>query len=175
VKTPKKVYYTLILSLILTILLSSCGIFDLDGWITPNDAEFRALIKELNTPEKIGKYMLENFTYKPYNWISLTPYELYIRKKGDCNDFSNFGVFIADYHDYITYQIKIFDNTLYTHYVAVYNENIWYSITDGRYYYFGFDSFKEIVEYVCNIRLKTWSKYIVYDYWNDEVEIGYNN
>ena len=159
----------ILLIVILTLSLSGC-IFDLDNWVTPDDAEFLALVQELDTPEKIGDYMTENFTYKIHDFYTLDPYELWQIKKGDCDDFSAFGVFIADYHGYEIYQIKIYDNTLFTHYVAVYNENIWYSITDCQDYYFGFDDFREIVDYVCDIRLKTWTKYIVYDYWNDIVE-----
>ena len=163
-------FILLFIILILTISLSGCGIFDLDNWITPDDAEFLACIKKLDTPQKIGDYMLNNFTYEIHDFYAPDPYTLWQIKKGDCNDFSTFGVFIADYHGYETYQIEIFDNTLFQHYVAVYNENIWYSITDCRDYYFGFDNFREIVDYVCDIRLKNWTKYIVYDYWNDIVE-----
>ncbi len=154
----------MVLFLILAIFLSGCG-------TTPDDNdEFIACIMELNTPEKIGSYMLENFTYEIHDFYTLSPYELWKTKKGDCDDFSAFGVFVADYHGYETYQIEIFDNTFYQHYVAVYVEDIWYSITDNRYYYFGFDTFREIVDYVCEIRDKVWTKYIVYDYWNDIVE-----
>ena len=149
--------------------LSGC-VFELDGWIVPDDAEFLALIQELDDPEKIGAYMLKNFTYEIHDFYTPDPYTLWQIKKGDCNDFSTFGIFIAYYHGYKTYQIKIYDNTLFQHYVAVYDEYIWYSITDCRDYYFGFDNFREIVDYVCDIRLKTWTKYIVYDYWNDIVE-----
>lgn len=160
----------LILFILLTIFLSGCGIYNLSLFTTPDDTEFLALIQELDTPEKIGNYMLDNFIYEIHDFTAQSPYELFLSKKGDCDEFSVFGIFIADYHDYITYQIKIFDNTLFTHYVAVYDENIWYSITDCQDYYFGFDNFLEIVNYVCDIRLKIWTKYIVYDYWDDIVE-----
>jgi len=159
-----------ILLIILLITISGCGLFNLDGWVIPDDTEFLALIQELDTPQKIGEYMKENFTYEIHDYYAPDPYTLYLIKKGDCNDFSTFGTFIAEYHGYETFQIKIFDNTLYQHYVAVYDEDIWYSITDCQNYYFGFDNFKEIVEYVCHIRLKTWTEYIVYDYWNNIIE-----
>lgn len=137
----RKIYFLSILFLILVIFLSSCG-------TTPDNGEFIACISELNTPEKIGDYMLENFEYEIHDWYTLSPYELWKTKKGDCDDFSAFGVFVADYHGYETWQIKIYDNTWYKHYVAVYNEDMWYSITDNRNYYFGFDTFREIVDYV---------------------------
>ena len=159
----------IILLIIALVILTGCG-------VTPDNGEFIACIAELDTPEKIGDYMLENFTYKIHDFYTLTPYELWNTKKGDCDDFSAFGVFVADYHGYITYQIKIFDNTLFKHYVAVYDEDIWYSITDCQNYYFGFDDFREIVDYVCyELRDREWTKYIVYDYWDDEVGTGYNN
>ena len=159
----KRKYFLVILFLILAIFLSSCG-------TTPDNGEFIACISELHTPEKIGEYMLENFTYEIHDLYTLEPYDLWKTKKGDCDDFSAFGVFVADYHGYETWQIEIYDNTRYKHYVAVYNEDIWYSITDNRYYHYGFDTFREIVEYVCDIRDKDWTKYIVYDYWDDIVE-----
>ncbi|MBA7540662.1 hypothetical protein ES705_32961 [subsurface metagenome] len=156
-----------ILSIIILTFLVGCG-------VTPDNGEFIACIKELDTPQKIGSYMLENFEYEIHDFYTLEPYELWQTKKGDCDDFSAFGVFVADYHSYETWQIKIYDNTFYTHYVAIYDEDIWYSITDNRNYHFGFDSFREIVDYVCEIRDKVWTKYIVYDYWNDEIEVEYN-
>lgn len=164
-----------ILLILVLILLPGCGIFDLNGWVHPDEEEFLNVVKELNTPQKIGDYMVENFTYEIHDFYAPDPYTLWKIQKGDCNDFSTFGIFIADYHNYETYQIEIFDNTLFQHYIAVYNEDIWYSITDCQNYYFGFDNFKEIVEYVCDIRLKIWTKYTVYDYWNDIIETGYNN
>ena len=165
----------IILLILILILLTGCGIFDLNGFITPDDEEFIACIMELDTPLKIGNYMAENFTYEIHDFYAPDPYTLWKNQKGDCNDMSTFGVFVADYHGYETYQIEIFDNTLFQHYVAVYNEDIWYSITDCQYYYFGFSDFEEIADYVCDIRLKVWTKYIVYDYWNDIIEEVYNN
>jgi len=161
----------LIASISLMIFLAGCG-----NWVTPDDySEFLACIEELENPQLIGSYMVENFTYKIHDFYTLTPYELWLIQEGDCDDMSLFGVTAADYHSYETWQIKIYDNTLFKHYVAVYDEGIWYSITDCRNYYFGFDTFREIVDYVCDIRFKTWTKYIVYDYWDDIVEEIYNN
>lgn len=165
----------MILLVLSLIFLTGCGIFDLNGWVTPDDKDFLACIQELNTPEKIGQYMQDNFIYEIHDFYAPDPYTLWQTKLGDCNDFSAFGIFIADYHDYETYQIEIFDDTIFQHYVAVYNENIWYSITDCQNYYFGFSTFEEIADYVCDIRLKVWTKYIVYDYWNNIVEEIYNN
>jgi len=170
----KKLILLFIIGAIL-ILLTGCGIFNLNGWICPDDGEFLACIEELSTPQKIGDYMLENFTYEAHDFIAKSPYELFLSKKGDCDEFAKFGVFIADYHGYETFIIHIFDNSFYSHMVAVYNEDIWYSITNGRYYSFGFNDFREIVEYVCYMSDRKWTKYKVYNYWDDIVETGYNN
>ena len=165
----------IILSILVLILLTGCGIFDLNGFITPDDEEFITLVKELDTPQKISDYMIENFDYKAYDFTTLSPYELFLYKKGDCDIFAIFGQYIAYCHSYKTFTIHIFDSSFYSHYVAVYDEDIYYSITDNQYYYFGFENFKEIVEDVCRRRFKVWTKYIVYDYWNNVEEEIYNN
>jgi len=154
----------ILIVVLLGIILTGCR-------TTPDDnGEFIACIEELDTPEKIGDYMLENFTYEINDSYTLEPYELWKTKKGDCNDFATFGIFVADYHGYETWQIHIFDNSFFSLYVAVYNEDIWYSISDNRNYYFGFDTFREIVDYVCDIRDKVWTIYFVHDHWNDIVK-----
>lgn len=165
----------IILIILILLSLTGCGIFDLNGWICPDEEEFLKVIKELNTPQKIGDYMLENFTYEIHDFYAPDPYMLWQIGKGDCNDFSTFGVFIADYHGYETFTIHIFDGSFYSHYVAVYNEDFCYSITNSRYYYFGFNDFREIVEYVCYISNRGWTKYKVYNYYNNIIETAYNN
>lgn len=159
----------LVLFILLTIFLSGCGLYNLNSFILPDDAEFLALIQKLDAPEKISDYMVENFTYEFHDLYAFDPYELYKLGKGDCNEFVTFGTFIANYHGYTTYQLGIFYKN-YKHRIAVYVENNYYSITNNQYYYPDFDTFREIVEFDSNSRLKTWTKYIVYDYWNDIVE-----
>jgi len=145
----------------------------------PDDIEFLTLVEELNIPEKIGEYMLENFTYEVHEFYAISPYELWKIKKGDCNDFATFGMFIANWHGYETYLIKIFyKDTFEKHVIAVYVEDDGLSFTDIRLYYnndgFYFDTFKEIVDWDCeNITFQDLSKYIVCDYLNNEVEVGY--
>ncbi len=169
----------LIIGILSIIFLAGCGTFNLDGWIWPDDIEFMACIGELDTPEKIGGYMLENFTYKAHIFYAPSPYKLWLTKKGDCNDFATFGVFVANYHSYETYQIKIFYyGTSYNHRIAVYIEDEGMSFTDNGYYFNNwdnwFDTFREIVDFDCSelpddLELK---KYIVYDYENNFVEEG---
>lgn len=165
----------IILSIIILIFLTGCGLYNLNYFTMPDDADFLALVKELDTPEKIGNYMAENFTYEFHDLYALDPYILWKLKKGDCNDFVIFGTFIANYHGYITYQLGIFYKNL-KHRIAIYEENSYYSITDNQYYYPDFNTFKEIVEFDNILRdNNNWTKYIIYDYNNKVIEIGYNN
>lgn len=163
------------LFIIIMFLTIGCVRFVPGDYVVPDNEGFITTIANLYTPEEIGNYMLENFTYEAHDFTAQTPDELYLSKKGDCDEFSNFGVFVANYHDYETWQIEIFDDTLYQHYVAVYNEDIWYSITDNQNYYFGFYNFKDIVDYVCDIRDKIWTQYKVYNYDMNIIEEVYND
>ena len=163
----------LILFILLTIFLSGCGLYNLNNIVLPYDAEFLALIQELDTPQKIGDYMLENFTYEFHDLYALDPYSLWKSKKGDCNDFVTFGTFIANYHGYTTYQLGIFYEN-YKHRIAVYNESN-YSITNNQYYYPDFDTFREIVDFDSKSRSIDWLKYKVYDYNINVIEQGTNN
>ena len=48
----------IILIIIVLILLTGCNeIYNLSNFILPDDAEFLALVEELDTPYKIGQYM----------------------------------------------------------------------------------------------------------------------
>ena len=164
----------LVLFILLTLFSSGCGsgLYDLNLFTIPDDAEFLALVQELDTPKKICQYMLDNFTYEIHDFYTLDPYTLWQTKKGDCNDYASLGIFIANYHNYETYQIAIsYSNTLIKHMLAVYVENNFLSFTDTMYYFSGFKTFKEIVIFDNKfIPDKKWSKYIVYDYWNDVIE-----
>lgn len=171
----------LIISILSVIFLTGCGIFNLNGFIVPEPgkAEFMTIVEKLDTPQKISDYMLENFTYQKHSFYAPSPYQLWLTKNGDCNDFATFGEFIAHWHGYETYFMKIFYNgTSYNHCIAVYVEEGGMSFTDNWYYFNNwgnwFETFREIVDFDCselpdNLELK---KYIVYDYENEIVEIG---
>ena len=165
----------LILFILLTIFLSGCGcgLYNLNSFILPDDIEFLALVQELDTPEKICQYMSDNFTYKANTASNKDPYILWKIKKGDCNDFATFAQFIAHYHEYKTYQIVIyFSNCKFKHSIAIYKENK-YSFSDNWLYFSAkYNTFLEIIEYDFYLRDKTWTKYIVYDYWNNIIEQG---
>jgi len=167
-----------LISLILftLLVLSGCGIFTLNGWITPADDDFIACIEELDTPQEIGNYMQGNFTYQYHSIYAPDPYQLWLTKNGDCNDMATFATWVANYHGYKTYQIEIFYRGTYMrHWVGVYDEgNKGYSITNNQYYDCWFDNFKDIVDYSSYLVGKTWTKFFVYDYWDDIIKIEYN-
>jgi len=166
----------IILLISILILLTGCnGVYNLSNFIIPDDVEFTKVIEILDTPEKIGNYMLENFTYETHNFTAQSPYELFLSKKGDCDEFAKFILFIANYHGYETYQIELtFKTTSMTHWIGIYVEDK-LSFTNNRMYYYGFDTFREIVEFGASQTGHEWSKYTVYDYDMNIVETGYNN
>jgi hypothetical protein len=178
-----------ILLLIIIIFLTGCGNYFLDNFIIPDDKEFLTLIKELDTPEKIDNYMEENFEFELHLLYTPDPYILWKTKKGDCNDFSTFGVFIANYHGYKTYQIEIFlSGTVLKHWIAIYSENNGFTIIDTQDYISGypkiidnqlcfpnFNSFEQIVKYDSLRKNTIWLKYIVYDYDMNIIEEVKNN
>jgi len=161
-----------IILILFTILLTGCGTFNLDGFVMPDDLEFLMVVQTFDTPEKIANYMEDNFTYKLFRYANFSPYNLWKNREGDCNDFACFGTFVANYHGYETYQIKIwYKDASLTHRIGVYREDI-YSFTDTVYYYYGFKTFKDIVEesgYHTGFR---WRSYKVYDYENNLIEEG---
>ena len=153
----------IILIILVLILLSGCGLCNLNYFIMPDDLEFLAIVENLNTPKKISNYMIENFTYKRHALYAPNPYVLWQIKEGDCNDMSTFAVFIANYHNYETWQMQIyFKNSLFAHYIGVYKEYGKLTYTENMYYYpIYVDTFKEVVEHRF---LSEYRNYKVYDY-----------
>jgi len=160
----------LFILILLTVFLSGCGIFNLNGFIMPDDLDFLAVVESLDTPEKICGYMKDNFIYKYHSLYAPNPYTLWKTKEGDCNDFSTFGVFVANYHGYTTYQIDIkFNNKIMNHYLAVYVENNGYTFSSNMEYYpWICESFIDVIKCYTN-NLKS---YKVYDYDMNLIEEG---
>lgn len=164
----------LIVSIVALIFLTGCGIFSLDSWVCPDDSEFLALIEELDTPQKTCQYIEDNFKYE-FNRGLLTPYELYTIEKGNCDDFSGFGRYIANYHGYETYWIWIFFTTGNTsHVIAIYVEDEKYNYsTNGKYYPIQEDNFRDcVIDYFLYHTKKELSRYNVYNYENVKIEEG---
>lgn len=157
----------IILVILCFLLLSGCNtIYDLTNFILPNDDEFTTIVLGLDTPQKISAYLTENFTYEMHLLYTPPPYQFWLNKKGDCNDFSTFAIFVANYHGIETYQIHIYySNTSFSHFIAVFVEDR-LSFLDNWIYNYGYDSFREIVDADMQYRPSdwVWSVYKVYDY-----------
>ena len=166
----------LILFILLTIFLSGCGLYNLSNFVLPNDAEFLALIQRLDTPEKICNYILYNFGDEAHALNVLTPYQLYLVEKGDCDDKANFAVCFANYHGYRTYQILIcYSGTIFKHQIAIYEEDNGYTFSSNGYYYpVNYNNFLDIVKLNSQKIYEDygyiWKKFTVYDYDMNIVE-----
>ena len=173
----------LFLIIILILALSGCGgVFNLNGWVWPEDLDFITMIEGLKTPQEISDYMIDNFYYESHGLWTPSPYTLWKTGKGDCNDFATFGIFAAHWHGYETYLIKmIYSGSVWDHWLGVYVEDDGLSYTDNESYriydylndIYGFNSFKGIVDFAC-IHHPEWKlkDYIVYDYENKIIETG---
>jgi len=165
----KKIF--LVIGISALIFLTGCGwLFGLKNWTVPGVLEFAELAESLNTPQKISAYMCQNFTYEEHKEL-VSPYTLWKTKKGDCNDFATFGMFMAHYNGIKAYIIIIAYGKGYEHALAAYVEIEGMSFTDNTAYCNNWDSyfnsFKEIVDWSSD----KWTKYKVYD-WDSMREIG---
>ena len=169
----KKILSSLIGLLTIVLFLSGCGIYKLDWFVVPDDSDFNELVQEINTPEKISLYMLEHFKYVLNFLIAKSPYELYIKKEGDCNDFALFGQYIANENGYKTYKVRIYWCGTTTHHViTVYVEDSFLSFTDNLLYYSEYQEIRSIVDQSAINTRMVWKKYIVFDYDNNIIEKG---
>ena len=166
----------ILIGIILVLLTGCSGLYNIGNFVLPDDLEFLNLIEELDTPEKICQYMSDNFEIEN-NIISLTPYQLYLTKIGDCNDLSTFAIFIAHYHEYEVYQLLLFyPAPVYLkdqwHAIAIYKEGNYYTISEVNIYkyWIKFKDFKDILNYFNGL-----TKYKIYDYDMNILETGYNN
>lgn len=159
-----------ILLIMILVFLTGCGgLFNINNFILPNDIEFINVINSLKTPEEICKYMKDNFGFEKHPFGALTPHELFLLKKGDCDDFSAFATFIAYYHGYEVYQIKMKMNFFINHTIGVFNEGGYYNVSDNfRYLNYEWRNFKDIMDAFIG-----WKSYIVYDYEGNIIEKGY--
>ena len=161
----------------LTGCTSLSNVFNLGDWDIPNDYEFKQTIEMLDSPCRCSTYMKNRFTYEYHPDEAMSPYELWQEKAGDCNDFSTFFVFMMDYHDYVTYQIKIekVDNDIF-HWlgVIVSKKSGNYLFCNNQYFqpFYGRKTFEEIVDTYCLIYKHEWLNYEVYNYDMNIIERG---
>ena len=121
--------------------------------------------------------MKENFEYG-FSTFAYSPYQMWLQnvktKNGDCNDYSCFAVFCANWHGYETYQIAIiFKASLIGHFLAVYREYDKYTYSSNeKYYPIYADTFEECVLNYLSFCKKDLNYYKVYDYNMRIIEKG---
>lgn len=171
---------TMVLVLMLTAVAFTWTPFNLNTWILPNDFRFWTCLWDLKTPKEICQYMADNFNYQRHK-ISYSPFEQWLYKNGDCNDYSSYAVFKAHINRYETWQIHIvftkFLQIPVGHVLGVYYED-GYTYSDCWIYNpIHVDSFISVVHHYLNQRGKS-SNYLnyyrVYDYENNVIEANKN-
>ena len=178
----------ILILLISTIFLSGCSsLFNLNGWIMPDDLEFLAVIDSLDTPKKICKYM-ENFEWN-ISIHTYSPYQMYLANlenwndTGDCDDFATFATWVAHYHGFEVYRVTMWQKftgfyglpLIMPHVLGVFVENGLYTYCNEVFYCPIFtDNFKEIVDdYVSgNCWVSGVINFKVYDYDNNLIKEG---
>ena len=130
------------------LLLSGCGIYNLDGFVVPNDTHFLECVDSLDTVPKIAQYMEDNFTYEIRYLDALSPYDMFLIEIGDCNDYGAFGVNAWREQGHEAYQVLItYVNQMTTHVNAVYKVGELWHITDCWIHYAAFRTIKEAMEW----------------------------
>ena len=169
----------IVLVLIPCILFIGCNVFyNLNSFILPNDDEFDQAILKQNIPRKICLYMQENFDFM-LHILNYSPYQMWLEnvknKVGDCNDYSTYAVFVADYHGYETYQICMFfkGGFFWGHALAVYVENGRYTYSSNDIYHPIYaDDFSEVVSHYIEHSGLELSFYRVYNFQMKIIERG---
>jgi len=164
----------IILLILVLVLLSGCGIYNLSNFIIPEDNEFLVVIEGLNTPQKICDYMKDNFEYE-LTWTAYSPYQMWLlnTKAGDCNDYATFAIFVAHYHGYEVYLIKVYAD--FEGYPSWVNHVLGIFVEEGKFTYSNVmhynpiyvDTFKEIVNHYINEKDIKLHGFTVYDYNNN--------
>jgi len=136
-----------------------------DGGMDQYDSQFISLKNELNDPLKLENWLQQNTQWVYHLWL-YTPYEFYLKKKGDCADYAVFNCYILNYHGYDTYSVQItYKNILKhpQHVIAVFKNNRdWYSGTLYEYSFFSVDKLRINGEPL-NHPLKTIKDCVEYD------------
>ena len=165
----------LILLLVLALMTSGCGLFNISGFVMPDDLEFYELVMSLDTPQKIDAWLTKYCSYKESPYHSLSPYEFWKLKEGDCNDFADFAEWVAHLHGIKTYTVLLLlKDTWFSHVLTIYVENGLYNYQNVKSYRtIQADNFFEVVDhwqsteknYSCNY-------YKIYDYESKIIEKG---
>lgn len=128
----------LVVFLILALTISAFalwGVYDLTGY---NSATVNSVMAPYNTPAKIVSYMASNFSYVTFHASAWSPYNFYVNKWGDCNDFSTYGIYcaykVAGYPKGALKQIYVVYTNGTSHMLAVYAS----SYSSNKNFYTGF-------------------------------------
>lgn len=91
-----------------------------DGGMDEYDPQFISLLNELNTLSKLMSYLKDSTQYGIHIGI-YTPYEFFLKKEGDCADYSVFSCYVLHYHNYVVNSVKIdFFNEFSDHVITVF-------------------------------------------------------
>ena len=108
-----------------------------NGGMDEYDSQFISLLDKLNTPLKLLNF-LSTCHYKKHDSL-YTPYEFYIKKEGDCVDFSIFSYYVLHYHNYVVNSVRIqFFNESSGHIITVFahkNTDQYFEYTLAKYGY----------------------------------------
>ncbi len=128
-------------------------LYNYNDFEIPSDDGFLELMENpYYTPHKLTVWMNINFEYKSHFIGAYSPYEIYIKKKGDCRDMATFATYIEHHQGYDSYRLVLIWGAYYSHMVSVYKELGGYSyISNNDYYQSGFSSFKEVAERVAEL------------------------
>jgi len=91
-----------------------------NGGMDEYDPQFISLLNELDTPSKLISYLKDTTQYGIHIGI-YTPYEFFLKKEGDCADYSVFSCYVLHYHNYVAYSVRIdFFNVFSDHVITVF-------------------------------------------------------
>ena len=171
----KKILNKIIIGIAMLLSLTGCLFYNLN-FVMPNDTKFLAIIESIDTPEKICNYMEENFEWE-FHLLSFSPYQMWLvnvkARTGDCNDMSNFAVWVAHHHEYEVYQVHVYyEGEFISHLLGVFVEDGKMNYSSNTVYWkLQTSSFKEIAEHNCYKFCKQLRKYKVYNYNMNTIEV----
>ena len=113
----KLFFYGLSFFIVVTVLAGCGGVIPSpttstvpeNGGMEQYDSKFVSLVENLNTPEKIETWLENNISYKKHDG-KYTPYEFYLKKEGDCGDYTTFICYVLHHHSYEVSRMRISPN-----------------------------------------------------------------
>lgn len=141
----------------------------------PNNIEFYELVMELDTPEKICNWLEEKITPVLHILYAPSPYDFWKLKEGNCNDYADFGRWVAAQHGIETYGVRIVFKGIIGHAMTIYVINGKYDYQNvALYKNIQVDTFREVIDHwQTTITKRIWTRYSIHDKNNHIVEIGY--